>query len=883
MKDQYLELSTRLQGSTHDGRTANIFGLGENVGPFRKAPGTTTTLWARDHPCKPDINLYGSHPFYMQVLPSGSAHGVLLMSSNGMDVVFSSEGDQLTFKVIGGTIELYILTGPTPQQVIQHYMKDYKCFTFDEERFPVQPLIEYVQELHARDQHVVMILDPGIKIQYQPGLYEPFDQGVAKNLFIKRRVTKLEETEDNNKHQGDLVDFVGKVWPGKTTFPDWFHPEAQAYWQKYLSQWLAQVPLDGIWIDMNEIASFHDGDCSHIEASEDRPVRVEDFAMTEPEDSDAAEDQVAHVLQPQHQQQPQHKPSGTDPKVNKSTGTLENPKESILPKDAIAIHEHEYQVEHDPHYQEEHDPHHQERLHTVDPLESSTDQSQCEDSPTGPKPPVIYANPNAPPYRINNNNEHADLGYRTVSPDALHYGNLLEYDVHNLYGHMEAEITYNGLRQIEPHKKPFVLSRSTFPGSGRFTFKWNGDNWSTAADMKASIPGLLNFQLFGISMIGADIGGFGDAASEELLIRWHQLGAFYPFMRNHNCLGNPPQEPYVYKALADVTRAYVDMRYRLLPFWYTLFYRSHQDGHMVCSPTWVLDPTDQDLLSNDEQFLVGEAILVSPALDLKQTVVKARFPSGRWYDLHTGVLQVFVQQTNAKMAQGKASSKVFDMDAPLDKIPVHLRGGHILPRAGIESGELIRTTSQVRKAPIEILVALDETECAHGEYYHDDDSYARADGTLVKWEARPGLFTMSSFAANGQVDSSSSSQDLGHAVVDLSEPQGSRNLRPTRVQSIVVWGLGMGHVAPGKISKKNSTSCSQIESHQVRVSIVDKVVPTVKSLQHQRELSRVDPNQFTVNWDPEMSQLRVQFTRRGGLEVRGDQGLQVDWAEALVA
>ncbi|KAK3818343.1 MAG: glycosyl hydrolases family 31-domain-containing protein [Benniella sp.] len=857
MKDQYIEFATHLSRGSAQGQTANLFGLGENVGPLRRTPGTTTTLWARDHPCKPDTNLYGCHPFFMQVLPSGSAHGVFLLSSNGMDIVFSPEGDRLTYKVIGGAIELYIFTGPSPQQVIQQYteligrpcmipyfaqgfhicrwgydtldkvkdvvsnfeenslpleamwididyMKDYKCFTFDEERFPVKLLAEYANQLHAQNQHLVMILDPGIKVQYQPGLYEPYDEGVAKNLFVKRRITKLEEEENGMLHQGDLVDFVGKVWPGKTTFPDWFHPEAQAYWQKYITRWLQQVSLDGIWLDMNEAASFHDGDCSHIESSEDRPVRVEDFAMAETEDSD----------------------------------------DEII-------------------------------------MSSQSDQLHIIDS-SGPKPPVIYANPNEPPYRINNNNEHAELGFRTISPDALHYGNVIEYDVHSLYGHMEAIATYNALRELQPNKKPFILSRSTFPGSGRFVCKWNGDNWSTAADMKASIPGLLNFQFFGITMIGADIGGFGDAASEELLIRWHQLGAFYPFMRNHNCLNNPPQEPYIYKALTEVTRAYVDMRYRLLPYWYTLFYRSHQDGSMVCSPIWVLDPTDPDLLSNDEQFLVGEAILVSPALELNQTVVHARFPAGRWYDLHTGVLEAFVQQ-GEKSTQSKGST-VLTMDAPLNKIPVHLRGGHILPRAGIGRGEFIRTTSQVREAPIEILVALDEMECARGEYYHDDDSFA-PNGTLVRFEARPGVLSMSSFATEDPVDplkEGPKASLVDHDGDDLGVPQGSKALGPTYVQSIVVWGVGMDHVTPGKISDGDSKSSSQVEPHQVRVSIVDVVTPTTKTLQHQRELSRVNPDEFSVQWDSASSQLQVQF-RRGGLKVRGDQALEVDWTEALVA
>lgn len=78
MKDQFLELSTRV-GSENGDREANLFGLGENVGRFRRQPGSVTTLWARDCPCNEGDNLYSSHPFYMEVLPSGSAHGVVFI------------------------------------------------------------------------------------------------------------------------------------------------------------------------------------------------------------------------------------------------------------------------------------------------------------------------------------------------------------------------------------------------------------------------------------------------------------------------------------------------------------------------------------------------------------------------------------------------------------------------------------------------------------------------------------------------------------------------------------------------------------------------------------------------------------------------------------
>ncbi|KAG0200794.1 hypothetical protein BGX28_006229, partial [Mortierella sp. GBA30] len=922
MKDQYLELTTRLiEGNL----PANLYGLGENTGPFRREPGTTTTHWARDCPCTPHRNLYGSHPFYMQVLPSGRAHGVLLLSSNGMDVVFSSAGDRLTYKVIGGAIELYLMTGPSPQQVIQQYteligrpcmipyftlgfhmcrwgydtlnkvqtvvaefkrnalpleaiwididyMQDYRCFTFDQDRFPVKGLAAFADRLHTQDQHLVMILDPGIKLQYRSGLYEPYDEGVAKNIFIKRPVTEYEEAEDRAKfHAGDCVDFVGKVWPGKTVFPDWFHPETQAYWTKHITEWLQQVPLDGIWIDMNEAASFHDGDCSHIESSEDRPVRLSDFAAPKPTSSNEQNERSDSSREPQHvhvhaqRQNVEKKRKHPDAHSGHSKRSHHD---DIQPKEAIAIQERMYE--------EENDPRAHKRRASADALESlhhrrNSSGEEADSVQARSRPPVRYARLNQPPYAINNNNEHADLEYRTIAVEALHHGDIIEYDVHNLYGHMEGIATFNALRNIYPTRKPFILSRSTFPGSGQYIAKWTGDNRSTVEDMRASIAGLLNFQIFGISMVGADIGGFGGTASEELLIRWHQLGAFYPFMRNHNRIRDPSQEPYISPALIEATRASLKQRYRLLPHWYTLFYRSHRNGHMVCSPIWVLDPTDSELLKVDDQFLVENR---------------------SWSPLRLTSDKSDPTETKATI------SRVVEVDAPLSKIPVHLRGGHILATATVDDTAFIETTRQVREAPLQILVALDETERAYGEYYQDDDSFEPLDGTLVKMRTCPGVFTLTAFAASYQPSIDSEGDDSRAAAEKqdteamLLAPKGGEGLRPTTVLSLCIWGVGLGSdsgsdsgsesLSQGRVPKDAAMSRCQVESHQVRVSIVTR--PDVgESLQHRRELRAIAEDDIVVSWDAKNAQLMVHIRKPGGLVLNGCQGLEVDWSEALMA
>ncbi|KAA0190891.1 hypothetical protein HAZT_HAZT012257, partial [Hyalella azteca] len=149
---------------------------------------------------------------------------------------------------------------------------------------------------------------------------------------------------------------------------------------------------------------------------------------------------------------------------------------------------------------------------------------------------------------------------------------LLRYDIHSLYGHSEAEATFNALGSLFPGKRPYLLTRSSYVGTGRYSFHWLGDNVATWDDMAISVVGVIEFNMFGIPMVGADICGFGGATTQELCSRWHQLGAFYPFSRNHNAIGQPDQDPAVWPEVAAVARDAFLTRYKFLPYLYNLFH-----------------------------------------------------------------------------------------------------------------------------------------------------------------------------------------------------------------------------------------------------------------------------------------------------------------------
>lgn len=148
---------------------------------------------------------------------------------------------------------------------------------------------------------------------------------------------------------------------------------------------------------------------------------------------------------------------------------------------------------------------------------------------------------------------HQTLSTRTICMDSNHHDGT-HYDTHSMYGYWEAVVTKAAMEQTLNGQRGFLLSRSTFIGSGRYAAHWLGDNWSQWSNLKTSIIGMLEFNQFGIPMVGADICGFTGNPSEEMCSRWQQLGAFYPFSRNHNQLLSDDQDPGVWPGVAIRTR-----------------------------------------------------------------------------------------------------------------------------------------------------------------------------------------------------------------------------------------------------------------------------------------------------------------------------------------
>ncbi|XP_065588967.1 lysosomal alpha-glucosidase-like isoform X2 [Cyrtonyx montezumae] len=327
------------------------------------------------------------------------------------------------------------------------------------------------------------------------------------------------------------------------------------------------------------------------------------------------------------------------------------------------------------------------------------------------------------------------LSAKTVCASAKQNASV-HYNLHNLYGLKEAEATARALIQIRG-KRPFVISRSTFPSQGRYSGHWLGDNRSQWKDMYYSIPGMLSFSLFGIPLVGADICGFSSSTSEELCTRWMQLGAFYPFSRNHNTQNEKAQDPTAFSPSARTAMKDVLLtRYSLLPFLYTLFHRAHLQGETVARPLFFEFPWDVATYGLDRQFLWGQSLLVTPVLEPGADSVLGYFPQGVWYDFYTG-------------SSVNSSGEMLKLSAPLDHLNLHLREGSILPTQ--KPGT---TSKATRGNPLRLIVALSSRATAWGDLFWDDgeslDTFERGDYSYLVFNATENIFTSNVLHASSE-------------------------------------------------------------------------------------------------------------------------------------
>jgi alpha-glucosidase/alpha-D-xyloside xylohydrolase len=205
-------------------------------------------------------------------------------------------------------------------------------------------------------------------------------------------------------------------------------------------------------------------------------------------------------------------------------------------------------------------------------------------------------------------------------------------------------------------------------------------------------------------MVGADICGFAGNGTEELCNRWIQTGAFYPFSRAHSNIENVPKELYIWKSVTLSAQRALGLRYRLLPYFYTLNYEAHISGYPIARALFFVFPDDPVTLDVNYQFLIGDSILVSPVVTSNVTSVTAYFPKGTWYNLFD-------------LSRIDSHGSWIKLAAPLEVVNVHVYEGSIVPMQ-----ESALTSTLVRKSPFTLLVVFSTDESkltATGELFLD--------------------------------------------------------------------------------------------------------------------------------------------------------------------
>lgn len=240
--------------------------------------------------------------------------------------------------------------------------------------------------------------------------------------------------------------------------------------------------------------------------------------------------------------------------------------------------------------------------------------------------------------------------------------------IHNLYGFLMSETAYEGSLAAFPNRRPFVITRAGFAGEQRFTTVWTGDNVASEDHLELGIRMLQGLGLSGIPFAGMDVGGFIGHPSPELFARWMQVGALTPFFRTHTHYGSQDQEPWSFgDEIEKINKATLQWRYQIIPYLYSLLWKSHQSGAPLIRPLFWHYQDDNRVYGWDtqNQFMVGKNLLAAPVTRENQYLKKLYLPDGKWIDLE-----------NKKVYEGGAEIIV---EAPLQKMPVFLKGGGILP------------------------------------------------------------------------------------------------------------------------------------------------------------------------------------------------------------
>ena len=642
--DTYINFESKLT-------TNKIYGFGERTHDFHLKDGTYT-IWPHD--CggtKYDDGMGGMNQYSHQPIGLHKTKyneiwlGFVFLNTNAQDVVIHSDKNNsyLTHKTIGGIIDYYIIVNDSPEEVVKSIqtllgipplppfwsfgyhqsrygyksfqdfkevyekyksleipidgmwldidaLENFEMFTVNSKFKPIIPYIE--KTIHKDGTKFIPIVDIGFSYENKNNPYIKY--GDELDIFIKSNYTKK--------------NLIAKVWPGKTVFPDFFHPNISDFWNKGLKDYYNLIKYDGIWLDMNEPANL----------MEDKNKKC-----------------IAEI---------------------------------------------------------------------ADEKDCTPDKNKYDNDEL----------PYIPGYR---KYVKEFLSLKSISENALIYGNNTVYDTKPMISYYQTKYTYDYLVK-NLRKPPFILSRSTSLGSGKYTFHWLGDNLSTFDNLKNSISGLFNFNIFGIPFSGSDICGFMQDATKNLCIRWYNLGVFYPFSRNHNFFAAKDQYPWSFNdETTKIIKKNIYLRYSLLRYFYSQFFLiSLNERGSFFKPLMFEFPNEEPSFEDIEsKIMIGEALLLCTFFEDNENPKTFTFPNAH-FNYYPSGKTLF----NYDEDENENKKNIIELSGKLDQIHLFLRGGYIVPYQDI-SEKYILNTEKLRNEKINLIVNIDNYNQSRGEFFFDDD------------------------------------------------------------------------------------------------------------------------------------------------------------------
>jgi alpha-glucosidase (family GH31 glycosyl hydrolase) len=326
-----------------------------------------------------------------------------------------------------------------------------------------------------------------------------------------------------------------------------------------------------------------------------------------------------------------------------------------------------------------------------------------------------------------------DLGEPERHPEGMNHFLGSAEKIHNLYNLLWARTVFDGFNRLRPGERAVNLTRSGFAGIQRYgVLPWSGDVARSFGGLAVQLPMLLNMGMSGIAYHNSDIGGYSRMASTpELYIRWMQYGTFCPITRAHGAgetVRGFATEPWQFGAEAEkICRDYLRLRYRLLPYIYTLAHHNTETGLPLARPLFWMDPRDTTLLNESSSYMWGDAFLVSPVVTAGQTTKDVRLPHGTWFNYWTD-----------EVIRGGSTVAVA---APLERMPLFVKAGSIIPMAPLMaySDERAVDTVTLRMYPGDI------EESSYTLYEDDGKSLAYQSGAYAQT-----TFTQRTIEAKGE-------------------------------------------------------------------------------------------------------------------------------------